>query len=137
MRGHHDACTEEHLNRRRGKPIEPALDDIAAIPVLLALAAFVLRPGNSRQLAVQTGYDGHDGGEKPAPVAVGTAGMHGTTVRTTPSLEPERIGEPVKVAGDIAVPPKPRAPATGTPPWSWPRVELAQAKEFRQNDRQG
>ena len=137
MRGQDDAGGEKHLDRRRRETIEPALYDIAAIPVLLALATFVFRPGNSRQLAVQADDDGRDRGEKPAPVAVGPAGMHRATVLAAPALYPELLGDSIEIARDKAVPPKPLATATGTTPWSRPWVELAQAKEFRQNDRQG
>ena len=137
MRGQDNACGEKHLNRRRRETIEPALDDIAAIPVLLALAAFALRPGSSRQFTVQAGYNGHDGGEEPAPVAVGSAGMHRATVLAAPALYPKPFGDSIEVALDIAVPPKPLAAATRTSPRSRPGIQLALTKEFRQNDRQG
>jgi hypothetical protein len=137
MRRDDDAGYEQNLDRRRRKPIEAALDAIAAIPVLLALPAFAFRPGNPRKLAVQAGDDCCDGGEESTPMTVWAAGVHCATVRAAPAFDPERIRTIIEIARDIAVPPKPPAAATGTPPRSWPRVELALAQDFRQNGRQG
>lgn len=50
MRGQDDAGGEKHLDRRRRETIEPALYDIAAIPVLLALATFVFGQGTPANL---------------------------------------------------------------------------------------
>lgn len=137
MRRNDDAGSAECIDRRGWKPVEPALDEIATIPVLLSLPALVFPPLKPSELASQAGQDGYDRRKKSSPVAVRPAGMHRAAVGAAPALDPKRLGEIVEVAENVAMAPEPPAAAARTPTRLWPRVALAQTHEFRQTYRQG
>ena len=136
MRRYDNAIIGEGLNCRLRKEVEPTLYKVPAIPVLLTLAAIVLLPRKFRKLVDEARKNSRDLGLEPAPVGIGAASVHGTAFGTAPTLHPEGFGEAIEVAADIPMSPEPRAPALGTLLRSRPGVELADAHDIRQIDRQ-
>ena len=137
MRRHDDEAVQEFIDRYRREPIEAALDEIAPMPVLLALAALVPRPGESTELGGKAREDDRDRSEEAPPMGRRTACMHRPAFDTAPALHPDLLRETVEVAPDIAMPPELPAAAARTPRRSGPGEELPLAHDLGQTGRHG
>jgi len=137
MSGDNYPLGDETLDLDRGKTVEAALDEVAAIPVLLSLAALALRPSKPSKLRHQARKDDRDRREKAPPMACRSAGVHRRAVGTAPALYPGWLREAVKVARDVAVPPQPLATTARAPLWPRPWVELPLAYDLGHTGRHG
>jgi hypothetical protein len=137
MRGDKYPLGDKTLDLGRGKTVEAALDEVAVIPVLLALPTFALWPSNSGKLCPEARKDDRDRNEKAAPIASRSAGMDCPAVGTAPALDPHLLGESIEVAGNKSMAPETRSAAPRTSPRSKPGVLLPLAYNFRHTDRHG
>jgi hypothetical protein len=137
MGGHDDEAGQEFDNRCGREAVKAALYDVAAVPVLLALPTIALWPMEPSELRGEASEDNRDRREEPPPVARWPARVHRPAIRTAPSLDPDRFGQAIEIAGHESMAPKPPSTTAWTAPRPWPREELSLAHDLGHTGRHG